>query len=85
MRHSRKRRIYPRGRPHNEHRLRTRVGYLRRVSLMIKLFFATAPLLAYAQWANGIPNRRSSSRASSSVFAVVTTVTSIPRTLSIES
>jgi hypothetical protein len=43
MRHNRKRRMYPLGRPHREHRFRTRVGYLRLVSRTIILFFATSP------------------------------------------
>lgn len=41
MRQSWNLRIYPRGRPHRLHRLRTRTSYLRRVSLAMILFLAT--------------------------------------------
>jgi hypothetical protein len=43
MRQSWKRRMYPRGRPHNRQRLRTRVGYFLRFSRSIILFLATCP------------------------------------------
>ena len=87
MRHISNRRIYPRGRPQMLHRLRTRTAYLRRCSRYGMHVLDTDYLLSFAELAhylrNGIPNSASSRRPSSSVLAVVTTVTAMPRTLSI--
>jgi len=78
-------RIYARGRPHLLHlkyALTLNFGGL--FAFAIKHFFATdSPFPPYQVWRSGMPRSMMSSLASSSVFAVVTIVTSMPMTLSI--
>jgi hypothetical protein len=74
-------RKYPRGRPHTLQRLWRRTpNFGTRRDFMIMLVFATLYLLAAD--CNGSPMATKNSAASSSVFAVVTIVMSIPRALS---
>ena len=75
----------PRGRPHNLQRFRSRIRYFGVFSSLaifavvaILFFLSPSPYDAL----NGIPMNCSSLRASSSVLAVVTTDTFMPRALS---
>lgn len=87
--------MYERGRPHTRQRLTRRVeNFGSRLALIIIDFLATKSLLTPRARAgstrpyavrNGIPSAERSAIASSSVFAVVTIVTSIPRSLSMVS
>jgi len=76
-------RRYARGRPHLLHLKYARtLNFGGLFDFAIKHFFATdSPFPPYQVWRSGIPRSMMSSFASSSVFAVVTIVTSIPMTL----
>ena len=78
-------RMYARGRPHRWHRLRSRtLNFGVFASFAIFAVVAMVIFFSYAAYEarNGIPMNCSSFRASSSVFAVVTTDTFMPRALS---
>src|ERR1017187_2203213 len=78
IRQSPNRRYTARGRPQREHRVYPRTLNLGvRFALTTSAFFATPQLSL-----NGNPSRRNSERPSSSLVAVVTRVTSMPRCLS---
>ena len=85
-RHNRNLRMKPRGRPHNLQRFRSRIlnfgvfSSLAIFAVVAILFFFLSPNPYVAR--NGIPMNCSSLRASSSVLAVVTTDTFMPRALS---
>ena len=75
IRHRPNLRYTARGRPQREHLVYARTSnFGLRFALAIRLFFATRQLSL-----NGNPSRRSSERPSSSLVAVVTRVTSMPR------
>ena len=84
MRHSAKRRMYPRGRPHTAQRLcwRTSKRDPRRALAMLDFFATGVQSSSYVAW-NGMPRSSRSLRPSSSVFAVVTMLISSPRSRSI--
>ena len=77
--------MYPLGLPHRWHRLYFRTlnfGFL--FAFTISAFLATdTPFHRWSYVLNGIPKPLSSSKASSSVFALVTMVTFSPRIRSI--
>jgi hypothetical protein len=78
IRHSPNLRYTALGRPHREHLVYARTWYFGvRLALTTRLFLATDQFSL-----NGNPSRRNSERPSSSLVAVVTKVTSIPRCLS---
>ena len=80
----RKRRKNARARPHNGQRLYSLTLNLLGRSAFIRKHFLANGVLPYRSqlFANGIPIRRNKARPSSSLSAVVVTVTVIPRVLS---
>jgi len=80
MRHIRNFRRNPRGRPHSGHRLwaRTRNFGFRNAFSINDVFATTRLPRVFQFFRNGIPIADNSAKASSSVRAVVTTVTFIP-------
>ena len=78
-------RRYPRGRPQILHRLCLRVenlGFLASFTLFAVVAILSLAISSIRYGRNGMPMCRSSARAGLSLFAVVTTVTFIPFSLS---